>query len=748
MSAEPIPHELLLNHAAFLRRLARDLVGDSASEDVVQEVWLRALEQPPRHDSNLRGWLRVVLTNLARSKARTDSRREARERERAMVEGQDVLPRETDRETMLRPVTEAVLALEEPLRSTVLQHYFHGLTLAEIAKREKLPASTVKSRLQRALEILRVRMKSEHGDTWQSAILALTLPAEVLRPVSIAGTGKGVILMTLKTKIVLGCAALLASALLYRVLTNTPVVPAESLAKSGLVVSDEAAPAKADLAVETKPAERAPIAPASASSVPARNERPKTLFYGTLVDPAGNLLHGLWSAGVSITDSDGRRRVCDAKDEGTFAFSALPYGNYSVSAGADGYASIEESIELDEQHKQVERNFSLHPAPILKVRVTTPEGKNLFDVLKEDGVRSGRTVLVPVATKERPGKWFTEVTGSLNNPFGIGHYWNYGPRVNELPSGYMGILMLDQELPAFASLVNYQRVLQTQEVKPGQDEVHFVLSIEELAASSATIRMRVVDAESRTPIAGATAALWGGTSLDGGERADANGDVVIARREPGNFDLRVQAAGHEKYRVHILADSGIPTELGEIALDKAIPLVAKVVDVLGAPLSESFNLGVFDSATRTLTMDRQVVHRATGDGQLGLDGLGRHVYVLRSTNHDAVNAQGESEGTLVSGNVVLDLRSGTPPANFVVTLVPATRMMLTVKGQTANGLRFLVTDEHGIDLVSSTFYGNGPRPLLLPQGKYRVALLDAEKTILSEQSVTLGATKLTVELTR
>src|SRR6185295_9569111 len=80
MAAEPIPHELLLRHAGFLRRLARDLVGDpAAADDAVQDVWLRALEKPPRHGSNVRGWLRVVLTNLVRTRARDDSRRSARE---------------------------------------------------------------------------------------------------------------------------------------------------------------------------------------------------------------------------------------------------------------------------------------------------------------------------------------------------------------------------------------------------------------------------------------------------------------------------------------------------------------------------------------------------------------------------------------------------------------------------------------------------------------------------------------------
>ena len=117
MGAPPIPHEVLLRHAGFLRGLARDLALDAASsEDAVQEVWLRALRSPPRHDSNLRGWLRVLLTNFVRSKARADSRREIRERERALDPGLEVEAADARDEGMLRSVTESVLAMTLELK--------------------------------------------------------------------------------------------------------------------------------------------------------------------------------------------------------------------------------------------------------------------------------------------------------------------------------------------------------------------------------------------------------------------------------------------------------------------------------------------------------------------------------------------------------------------------------------------------------------------------------------------------------
>ena len=60
------PHALLA-HAAWLRRLARSLVGDgAAADDLVQETWVAALRRPPAEDRPVRPWLRRVLENAAR----------------------------------------------------------------------------------------------------------------------------------------------------------------------------------------------------------------------------------------------------------------------------------------------------------------------------------------------------------------------------------------------------------------------------------------------------------------------------------------------------------------------------------------------------------------------------------------------------------------------------------------------------------------------------------------------------------
>jgi len=69
------PVETLLEHANWLRRLARSLVGDAQrAEDLSQETWLRALENPPDGDRPLRGWLATVMRNVLRQERRGASR--------------------------------------------------------------------------------------------------------------------------------------------------------------------------------------------------------------------------------------------------------------------------------------------------------------------------------------------------------------------------------------------------------------------------------------------------------------------------------------------------------------------------------------------------------------------------------------------------------------------------------------------------------------------------------------------------
>ena len=70
---------------------------------------------------------------------------------------------------------EAVSALEEPYRSTVLLRFFGGLRAAEIARCQETSSSTVRNRLRRALAMLRARLGGRDGALLLAPLLALLL---------------------------------------------------------------------------------------------------------------------------------------------------------------------------------------------------------------------------------------------------------------------------------------------------------------------------------------------------------------------------------------------------------------------------------------------------------------------------------------------------------------------------------------------------------------------------------------------
>ena len=77
-SDRPIPIEELLDYAPQLQQLAGRLAAEWDRDDVVQETWLRVLEQPPRHRRNLASWLSGAL----RMRSADHYRRETSQRQR------------------------------------------------------------------------------------------------------------------------------------------------------------------------------------------------------------------------------------------------------------------------------------------------------------------------------------------------------------------------------------------------------------------------------------------------------------------------------------------------------------------------------------------------------------------------------------------------------------------------------------------------------------------------------------------
>lgn len=174
----------LLAHSGWVRQLAGSLLRDDAlADDLTQEALLTALAHPPEKGLSARSWLGQVVRNLIRMRFRGERRRQVREaatqaeaeqRDAHLDSPEQLLARvETQ-----RALTGLVVSLEEPFRSTVLLRYYEGLSAAEIAARQHVPAGTVRWRLKTALDKLRAELDRSHGGdrrAWMAVVAPLSL---------------------------------------------------------------------------------------------------------------------------------------------------------------------------------------------------------------------------------------------------------------------------------------------------------------------------------------------------------------------------------------------------------------------------------------------------------------------------------------------------------------------------------------------------------------------------------------------
>ncbi len=183
----------LLEHAVWVRELARRLVGDAAgAEDLAQDTLVAAIEARPSQGRSLRPWLARVARNLAGTRRVRDRRRIDREEHATSADATEHAASPTAelvaRAESQRLLVNEVMALSPDLRDAILWRYFEGLSAAEISRQTGVPAGTIRWRLKEALDRLRERLDRQHdGD--RSAWCAALLPLAAARASDVAGGG-------------------------------------------------------------------------------------------------------------------------------------------------------------------------------------------------------------------------------------------------------------------------------------------------------------------------------------------------------------------------------------------------------------------------------------------------------------------------------------------------------------------------------------------------------------------------------
>ncbi len=301
----------LLGERAWLGSLARQLVradevADEAAHEALAAAWVSKV--PP--GLSPRRWLAAILGKQLAGRRRAQHRRTAREQLVASPESAPPAADVVARFEVQRAVADAVIALPEPYRTTVLRRFFEDEPPATIAAAMAVPVETVRTRLKRGLQMLRERLDAAHRGDRRAWALPLWF---VGRTDSVAmGLLLGVSLMTAMQKLVAAAVAVGVAVLLWTTAWAPPATPPGTVARAeGTPASVVAA---SPLAVDALPAaERTEAATAGAAT--AADPEPKLVVTGLVVDDeTGEPLPGIAVKLVSWPRDEASEptSVCDA----------------------------------------------------------------------------------------------------------------------------------------------------------------------------------------------------------------------------------------------------------------------------------------------------------------------------------------------------------------------------------------------------------------------------------------------------
>jgi RNA polymerase sigma-70 factor (ECF subfamily) len=139
----------------FMRRFGHDR---QASEDLTQETFFNAWHHigQLKDGKALNGWLYRIASNVSRLHWRKHKHKEVIGIEGLeMPQSGESEPEKIEHNEQLEHLKDAVERLPVKLKETIILHYMQQLTIAEASEAADLNQGTFKSRLNRALKILR-----------------------------------------------------------------------------------------------------------------------------------------------------------------------------------------------------------------------------------------------------------------------------------------------------------------------------------------------------------------------------------------------------------------------------------------------------------------------------------------------------------------------------------------------------------------------------------------------------------------
>ena len=638
--------EALLEHHAWMRALARRLVRQAGrADDVVQDVWVRALERPPDsapRAGSLRAWLGGVVRNVARQEQRASARRTAHERDAAGERPPDE-PRSAadavERLATHQDVVEAVLALKEPFKSAIVMRFYEGLPPRRIAQGEGVSVATVKSRIARGLERLREKLQAEYGRTWSLALAPLLVRPEKLVTGSIAAA---------PAKLALLVAPLVVAVAWVATRDGERFGQDGQLAAVGSSASDTVAAASfQSTRTDASRLESAFESSAERQEVveePGRLEGSEVVGERTGAARAGGEISApVYALDLILTLPDGKavepamvraslrderrgRHRVEGRDVDRLRFAGLALGTYELEVTARRFRHLAEELaltdanDMDKGREAFVHRATLWPSDWIPVIVRTRDGKSFASLAREAGYEPKRFFVDAFYVHASHDPLSRELMGGPPPPTdeNVGVF-RPPPKYQQVELGrsVAGSLELLAPRPLWVGLWIHGVFFESRLLRANEAQLVFEIEPNDLEARFATVSLRLVDRRTGRPVDEAQATLKANTSAH--RRHDLqsvspgrDGRLVFQRVMPGRHELTVHRDGHVVQRRLVLSP-GEELELGDIEIGSGPGIDLVVVDAQGRPVKAWLELAPYEPGRTTRELYHPNLHRSTDD---------------------------------------------------------------------------------------------------------------------------------------
>ncbi len=428
----------------------------------------------------------------------------------------------------------------------------------------------------------------------------------------------------------------------------------------------------------------------------ARTDRPRRAELGEAPERGISLLvhdadSGEPIAGASVVATDAARTAIlrgRTAEDGSLELPEADGGRWRVECGAEGYYT--ESVELPAD-LGVARTVELRPSVPILVRLIAPDGRPVAQAYPSEDYRigSGKRIRL-VATAEPPPPFLARTDRIAPRDSGVAYVRTSpgeesgGESADPLPPG-AALIWLDVPPPVHVSAALRDVVLETKLALEGTRELTFVIRRALFEQGLARVVVRIVDAATAQPIAGARVVLNARDSVTAGAATVTTGVDGLATLDgefSGHRELVVDAHGYARSGRHVFLEAGSERDLGDFDLRRPLDFSGRVVDERGEPVGAAL---VF------LNDDRRVAGQPTegvparssdpADGSFSVRGLEPARY--------AVFPVPGPRSTWACNPIEVDLRGGAP-AELLVTLRRGTPLVLRNFG-----------DERRVEVVDS-----------------------------------------------